>query len=288
MIQPTRVLVLGAAGMLGNAVLRFFATSAAFDVVGSVRSEASRLLLPETLRGRVVVGVDSAEPARLAEFLSTVRPDIVVNCIGVVKQLSSADDPLVAIPVNALLPHQLARACAAIGARLVHLSTDCVFSGRRGMYTEHDGPDARDLYGLSKLLGEVDYPNAITLRTSIIGHELHSAHGLLGWFLAQQGSVRGFTRAVFSGLPTVEVARVIRDHVIPHPELHGVYHLGSGPISKFDLLRLVATAYRRDVQVEPDDRLVIDRSLDSSRFRQATGYSPGTWPELIATMEAFR
>ena len=288
MIQPTRILVLGAAGMLGNAVLRFFATSAAFDVVGTVRSEASRLLLPESLRGQVVCGVDSTDPAQVAELLSGVRPDIVINCIGVVKQLASADDPLVAIPVNALLPHQLARACAAIGARLVHLSTDCVFSGRRGMYTENDEPDARDLYGLSKLLGEVDYPNAITLRTSIIGHELHSAHGLLGWFLAQQGRVRGFTRAVFSGLPTVEVARVIRDHVIPHPELHGVYHLGSAPISKYDLLQLVATAYRRDVQVEPDDRLVIDRSLDSGRFRQTTGYSPGSWPELVAAMEAFR
>lgn len=288
MSQVKRILVLGAAGMLGNAVLRVFERSTGFKVVGSVRSEASRALLPESLKAHVVCGVDPTHPVELNKFLSEVKPAIVINCIGVVKQLASADDPLVAIPVNALLPHQLARACAAVGARLVHLSTDCVFSGRRGMYKETDDPDARDLYGLSKLLGEADYPNAITLRTSIIGHELNSAHGLLGWFLAQQGAVRGFSRAVFSGLPTVEVARVIRDHVIPHPELHGVYHLGAEPISKFDLLRIMARAYQRNTLVESDDRLVIDRSLDSTRFRQATSYSPATWPELVDAMEKFR
>jgi dTDP-4-dehydrorhamnose reductase len=217
-----------------------------------------------------------------------VRPEVVVNAVGLVKQLAAADDPLAALPVNAMLPHRLARLCALAGARLVHVSTDCVFAGSRGGNRESDTPDATDLYGLSKLLGEVvDAPHAITLRTSIIGHELGSAHGLVGWFLAQTGRVKGYRRAVFSGLPTVELARVIRDHVLPRPELHGLYHVSAAPIDKDTLLRLVAARYGHAIEIDADDRVVIDRSLDSSRFRAATGYAPPDWPELVARMHAF-
>jgi dTDP-4-dehydrorhamnose reductase len=220
-------------------------------------------------------------------LFAKVKPHVVINCIGLIKQLAEADDPLSAIPINALLPHRLARLCDVAGARLVHMSTDCVFAGTKGMYTEADMSDAKDLYGRSKYLGEVDYPHAITLRTSIIGHELSGAHSLVGWFLAQQGSVRGFRRAIFSGLPTVELARVIRDHVIPHPELRGLYHVSAEPINKFDLLTLVARAYGKTIDITPDDKLAIDRSLDSSRFRQATGYQPEPWPELVRRMREF-
>lgn len=155
------------------------------------------------------------------------------------------------------------------------------------MYTETDASDAKDLYGRSKYMGEVDYPHAITLRTSIIGHELDGARSLIGWFLAQTGGVKGFERAIFSGLPTVEIARVLRDYVIPNPELHGVYHLSAEPINKFELLTLVAQIYCKAIDVDADDRLVIDRSLDSTRFRQATGFVPKTWPELIRSMRDF-
>ena len=155
------------------------------------------------------------------------------------------------------------------------------------MYTEADASDAKDLYGRSKYLGEVDYPHAITLRISIIGHELDGARSLIGWFLAQEGSVNGYKRAIFSGLPTVEIARVIRDHVIPHPELRGVYHVSAEPINKFDLLTLVAQTYRKTIDICADDQLVIDRSLDSTRFRQATGFAPKPWPELINSMRDF-
>lgn len=287
MTKKTRVLVIGASGMLGNAVLRLFAEDDRFDVAGSARSAGFLARLPESLRPRIVLGVDVDNADSLARLFATARPDVVINCVGLVKQLAEADDPLAAIPINALLPHRLARLCDVAGARLVHVSTDCVFSGRTGGYTEADAPDATDLYGRSKLMGEVDYPHAITLRTSIIGHELGSAHGLVGWFLAQEGAVKGFTRAIFSGLPTVELARVIRDHVLPHPELHGLYHVSAAPIAKFDLLNLVARAYDRSTQIAPDDRLVIDRSLDSSRFRAATGYAPPDWTELIRRMRAF-
>lgn len=283
----TRVLVLGASGMLGNAVLRLFAGSEGFDARGTVRSPASLRLLPEATRDRVVTGVDVDNPDSLAAAFARVQPHVVINCVGVVKQLDEADDPLVAIPINALLPHRLARLAAVAGARLVHVSTDCVFSGSRGMYTEADFPDANDLYGRSKYLGEADYPNAVTLRTSIIGHELASAHGLVGWFLSQQGKVKGFRRAIFSGLPTVELARVIRDHVIPQQDLSGLWHVSAAPINKYELLKLVAEAYGRDIAIEPDDRLVIDRSLESSRFQARTGYQPPTWPELVRRMREF-
>jgi dTDP-4-dehydrorhamnose reductase len=155
------------------------------------------------------------------------------------------------------------------------------------MYREQDVSDAQDLYGRSKYLGEADYPNAVTLRTSIIGHELSSANGLVGWFLAQQGSIKGFRRAIFSGLPTVELARVIRDHVIPNPELHGLYHVSAEPISKFDLLKLIAKAYGKTIDIKPDDNLVIDRSLNSSRFFEATGYNSPPWVQLVQSMRDF-
>jgi dTDP-4-dehydrorhamnose reductase len=283
----TTVLVLGAAGMLGNAVLRVFVESPGHSAWGSVRSAASARLLPPALRNRVIGGVDVENVDSLARLFAQVRPDVVINCIGLVKQLAESDDPLQAIPINAILPHRLARMCALVDARLVHVSTDCVFDGRRGLYKEEDPADAQDLYGRSKHLGEVDYPNAVTLRTSIIGHELNSAHGLVGWFLAQTAPVRGFTRAVFSGLPTVELARVIRDVVLPSPALRGLYHVSAEPINKYELLRLVAKAYCKDTAITPDDKLVIDRSLDSSRFRTVTGYTPPTWEALVASMRAF-
>ena len=273
--------------MLGSAALRFFAQSSGVVVTASVRSAESLRLLPVEVHRHVEVGVNVENQCRLISLFAKVKPDVVINCVGLVKQLAQAEDPLASLTINAILPHQLARLCALAGSRLVHVSTDCVFSGIRGMYVEGDTPDARDLYGMSKYLGEVDAPNAITLRTSIIGHELGSPHGLVGWFLEQHEKVRGFTRAIFSGLPTVELARVIRDVVIPHPELRGVYHVSAAPISKFDLLTLIKRKYEKAIEIEPDDSLVINRSLDSNRFRQASNYTAPAWAELVDAMHRF-
>ncbi len=285
--KKIKILVLGASGMLGNAVLRLFAQSEGYTVVGSVRSTSALRLLPSELRNQVVCGMDVENTDSLTRLFTQARPDVVINCIGLVKQLAEADDPLSAIPINALLPHRLARLCDVASARLIHMSTDCVFSGSRGMYSEQDLPDAQDLYGRSKLLGEVDYPHAVTLRTSIIGHELGSQHGLVGWFLAQQGPVKGFTRAIFSGLPTVELARVMRDFVLPNTDLRGLYHVSAEPINKFELLKLVAQVYGKSIQITPDEALEINRSLDSSRFREITGYQPPAWPDLVSRMREF-
>jgi dTDP-4-dehydrorhamnose reductase len=286
--MPTTVLVLGASGMLGNAVLRFFAASPGYTAFGSMRTTSQLAKLPSAVRRRVIAGVDVENTDSLMRLFSAVRPQVVINCIGLVKQLAEADDPLLALPINAMLPHRLARLCDVASARLVHVSTDCVFSGARGNYIEGDSPDAQDLYGRSKLLGEVDYPHAVTLRTSIIGHELSSANGLVGWFLAQQGRVSGYRRAVFSGLPTIELARVIRDHVLPRPALRGTYHVSASPINKFDLLKLVARTYGKEIEIVEDDAVLIDRSLDSTRFRTETGYAPDDWPALVARMHAFQ
>jgi dTDP-4-dehydrorhamnose reductase len=285
--KKTRVLVLGVSGMLGNAVFRVFAQSDEYSVMGSARSAGLLRLLPSELREQVVCGVDVENTDSLMRLFALVRPNVVINCIGLVKQLAEADDPLAAIPINALLPHRVARLCDVAGARLIHMSTDCVFAGTRGMYSEQDVSDAKDFYGRSKYLGEVDYPHAVTLRTSIIGHELSSANGLVGWFLAQQGPVKGYVRAIFSGLPTVELARVIRDFVVPNPELRGLYHVSAEPINKYELLKLVAQVYGKAIDITPDDKLEIDRSLDSRRFREITGYQPAAWPELVRRMHEF-
>jgi dTDP-4-dehydrorhamnose reductase len=285
--KVTRVLILGASGMLGNAMLRSFVESPEYESYGSVRSTGAFRLLPKCLEKNLITGLDVENIDSLVNLFATLRPDVVINCIGLIKQHAEADDPLTAIPINAVFPHRLARLCEVGQARLVHMSTDCVFSGSKGMYTEADLSDCNDLYGRSKYLGEVDYPHAITLRTSLIGHELNSSHSLVNWFLAQENIVRGYKQAIFSGLPTVEIAHIVRDFVIPHPELHGLYNVSAEPINKFDLLQLIAEIYYKKINIEADERIVIDRSLDSTRFRNATGYIPKAWPVLIEKMHKF-
>lgn len=283
-----RVMVLGVTGMLGNAMFRVLSENADLVVYGTARSESSRRYFAENLQSQIFVGVNVENHDSLVKVFADVQPNIVVNCVGLVKQLADANDPLQAVPINTLLPHRLAALCQATAARLIHISTDCVFSGSKGDYLESDFPDAYDLYGRSKLLGEVDYPHAITLRTSIIGHELSGHRSLVNWFLAQQSSVKGYTRAIFSGLPTVELATVVRDVVLPQQELHGLYHVASRPINKFDFLQLVAKAYGKSIEIKPAEDLVIDRSLNANRFKQATGYVSPEWPAMIQHMYEFK
>jgi dTDP-4-dehydrorhamnose reductase len=281
-----RVLVLGASGMLGNAMLQVLSEEPDWDVYGTLRSEnlPVQKMAP---RARLLHGIHADQPDSLIAAFGQSRPQVVINCVGLVKQLAKADDPLEAIPINGLLPHRLAKMCALIGARLVHISTDCVFSGSQGNYRESDVPDAQDLYGRSKLIGEVSDRHAVTLRTSIIGHELGRDHGLIDWFLSQEGSVKGYTNAIFSGLPTFELAGLVRDRVIPSPDIHGLYHVAAEPISKHDLLHIVNRMYGKNMQIKPDDTVRINRSLDASRFSEATGYVAPPWPELIAAMRGF-
>lgn len=280
-----KILILGASGMLGNAALRVLSGPPFdHDVHGTVRSRGCFRYFPEHLTQRLIDGVDVLDDNQLTAVLAKVRPDVVINCVGVIKQQGSAKNPLVTLPLNSLFPHRLAGLCDLAGIRLIHVSTDCVFTGSKGGYREEDSPDATDLYGLSKYLGEVDYPHAVTLRTSIIGHELGTSLSLVDWFLSQKERVDGFGKAIFSGLPTDELAKVIGTHVLPDLSLRGLYHVSAEPISKLALLQLVAEAYNHRINIRPSDRLTIDRSLDSKRFRDRTGYRPAAWPTLIANM----
>lgn len=285
-VNKCEVLILGASGMLGHTVLRYFNSRGEFRTIGTVRSH---FINPEYLDPgcELVGGVDAENIDSLTELLNTYKPTIVINCVGLVKQLAESNDPLICMPINSLLPHRLSNLCQKIDARFVHISTDCVFDGRDGMYLESDWPNPRDLYGRTKLLGEVQNFNTVTLRTSIIGHEVGSSHSLLEWFLSQSNSVEGFSKAVFSGLPTVELARVIHDYVIPFTSINGLYHVSSFPISKFELLNLIAQEYSKSIAINVNNSIVVDRSLDSSKFQRATGFRPKSWKAMLRIMREF-
>ena len=283
-----RVLVLGVSGMIGSTVLRVLSEKKDWEIFGTIRNGNVKRLFAAEIAERLMDGVDVEHPDALLRVLNAVRPDVVINCAGLTKHKPEADDPLISIPINTVMPHRVARLCELSGARLVHISTDCVFSGEKGGYAENDFADARDVYGKSKAMGEVRYPHTITLRTSTIGHELHTKYGLLEWFLSQEGRCKGYTRAVFSGLPTVVFAQVVRDVVIPHTELSGLYHVAGKPINKFDLLKLISKVYGKSIEIVPDVRLVIDRSLDAGRFRAATGYVAPEWEEMIELMYSYK
>ncbi|MFK7871476.1 MAG: dTDP-4-dehydrorhamnose reductase family protein [Roseobacter sp.] len=283
-----KVLVFGATGMLGHAVMRRLSEKPGLDVYGTIRSGTPPRQLDHLARDHFISGVDVLHFDSLVSAMNTVRPDVVINCIGVIKQAKTANDPLVMLPINSMLPHRLNELCRLNGARLVHVSTDCVFDGKDGGYTEQNVGNATDLYGVSKRLGEVTEHDSVTLRTSIIGHELGSKDSLIEWFLDQEGKIKGFTKAIFSGLPTVELADVIRDFVLPNPNVTGLYHVAAQPVSKFDLLTLVSRAYGKTIEITPDQSLVIDRSLDGSSFEEATGYKSEPWPELVQRMFEFR
>ena len=235
--------------------------------------------------GHVIENCDVADWPGLHRLLSRLRPNILVNCVGVIKQRPEALEPLPSIEINALLPHRLAAMCQSWGGRLIHFSTDCVFSGLRGNYTEEDPSDAKDLYGRSKFLGEVSADGAITLRTSIIGRELGHRGSLLEWFLKREGQrISGYTRAMFSGVTTTYLSQVVENLIADFPRLAGVYQVTGSTISKFDLLGLLRDAYQLDVDIIPDDTFVCDRSMKGDKFVQATGYACPDWRSLVVEL----
>lgn len=283
-----KILVLGASGMLGNAIYRYLFSKPDLIVFGTLRNTDNVKYFSEFMHDNLLLNVDFLNQDDVIRLLKKIQPDVIVNCIGLIKQLSGAQDPLRMLPINSLLPHRLADFSELINAKLIHISTDCVFSGGKGNYIETDICDAADLYGTSKRLGELcDNPHAITLRTSIIGRELKSNYALIDWFLSQKNTIKGYKRAIYSGLPTVELARIIYEYVLPNPQLFGLYHVSSNPIDKYSLLTLAAEAYDKKIEIIPDETFTVDRSLNSARFQSATGYTPPEWPSLILEMKKF-
>lgn len=282
------VLVLGANGMLGSTVFRVLNESHNLVVFGTVRDESAKFFFNKNIGSQLLAGIRLDQKNSLEKAFTFAQPDIVINCIGIIKQLDNLIDPLQVIEINAVFPHQLAKFCELSKARLIHISTDCIFDGVKGSYKESDSFNAKELYGISKYLGEVYYKHSITLRTSIIGHELQSKRSLVEWFLSQEIECKGYSRAIFSGLPTVILAQIIRDVIIPHSELSGVYHVGAKPINKYDLLKLIAEVYAKPIQIISDDSLVINRSLNTDKFKTATDYFIPEWPQLIQKMYDYR
>ncbi len=280
-----KILIMGCTGMLGHTVFLQLSRYGEYEVYATARTSEglSRWFDTESL-DRIIAGVDAGNLETIAEAVKTVRPDAVINCIGLIKQLPEADNHITAISVNSLFPHQLAAICRSWKVRMIHISTDCVFDGSKGNYKEEDFSDAKDLYGRSKFLGEVSGKGCLTLRTSLIGHELKNKIGLIEWFMVQQGKIKGYTDAVFSGFPTVEMAHILGRYILPNDDMEGVYHVSSSPVSKYDLLKHVAETYGKKIVIEPYNEVRIDRSLDSERFRKITGYEPPSWEELVDNM----
>jgi dTDP-4-dehydrorhamnose reductase len=276
-----KILVLGANGMIGHTMFYVLTQNPEWKVFGSVRGK----VFAETASslGNLVRGIDLAEQVDLERLFSQIHPEVVINCAGLTKHLPEGNAPISALTMNALLPHRLAQLCKIGKARLIHISTDCVFSGRIGNYKEGDATDASDFYGKTKALGEVTASDAVTLRTSTIGHEHSTQFGLLEWFLAQK-QCKGFRHAIFSGLPSLEFARVVRDIVIPNQSLRGLYHVGGNPIDKLSLLKEIARVYDKKITIATDETFRINRSLNTDKFAEATGYRASTWPKLIEAM----
>jgi dTDP-4-dehydrorhamnose reductase len=278
-----RALILGGNGMLGHQLCR--GLSARMEAWATFRDSPARFAQYDFIPQERALGkVHTEDIASVRGALETVQPDVVINCIGIVKQRDEARQAIPSIQVNALFPHQLADMCHEQNARLVQISTDCVFSGLRGKYTEADVPDPVDLYGRTKLLGELNRPNCLTLRTSIIGWQLNTFSSLLSWFSRQRGQrIKGYQQAIYSGFSTRVLAGLISDLIETRPDLTGLYQVASEPISKYDLLVTLRNKLGwDDVEIEPDDNFYCDRSLIGARFSIATGWKAPDWDGMLS------
>jgi dTDP-4-dehydrorhamnose reductase len=279
-----RVLVLGGNGMLGHKLVQVLGDK--FEVWSTLREIFLPAEYPKSLISqKIIYGVDAEIYSTIKKAVNQSRPDVIVNAIGVVKQISNSKNVIKTLTINSIFPHQLANLAQTQNIKLINISTDCVFRGTKGNYMEEDVADALDLYGKSKNLGEVSAENCLNLRTSIIGRELKTSHSLVEWFLSQAGrTVKGYKNAVFSGFPTIVLADIIADLIVNYKEMHGLYHVSSQPIGKFDLLKLLKKAYKIEIEIEPFEEFEIDRSLDSTKFRRETNFQPMGWEEMIEKM----
>jgi len=282
MDHQTRVLILGGAGMLGHKL--WLTCKDRFDTSITLRQSFEQVsALGFFERAKTFDGIDLTKLQTLIPVLEKLKPDVVVNCVGVVKQITKEHDPVTSLQINALLPQALAKMAGQFHFKLIHISTDCVFDGTKGNYSEEDPPSAEDLYGLTKLLGEISEPPALTLRTSMIGRELSRHLSLLEWVLCRQPKekVKGYTHAIFSGFTTPALAEAIAQIIQKQLHLTGIYHLSSHPITKYDLLKKLQKGFGLDIDVTPFDDFCCDRSLNGSRFNKATGFVPPSWDEMI-------
>lgn len=280
------VLIIGSTGMLGYSLFSNLSEYPGLEVFGTVRSIENKKCFFEKYKDRLLFDIDVNNVKSIEFAINKIKPEVVINCVGLIKHHDICKEYIATLKINALFPHELARLCDKYNSKLIHFSTDCVFDGKKGNYKEEDLSNAIDLYGKSKCLGEVNYGKHLTLRTSIIGHELNSSVSLLDWFLSQEEEVNGYSLAVFSGLPTCYIAKLLAENILLKPELSGLYHLSVDSIDKYSLLSKVADIYGKDIIIHDSKKLVIDRSLDSSSLRNAIDFNPPSWSSLIEYMYA--
>lgn len=282
-----KLLIFGITGMLGHVLWKKLKKE--YEVFGTIRKRLDDLnkvmLFPRNDSGNIIENIDALSEESTDKAIKIAEPEVIINCIGIVKQLKEAQDPTLSISVNSLFPHILAKICKPNNIRLIHISTDCIFSGRKGMYVEMDISDAEDLYGRTKYLGEVDGVNCLTIRTSFIGRELRGRKSLLEWFLVQKGQIRGYKKAIFSGLTTYAFAEILKEIIDKYPKLSGIYHIASDPISKYELLIRLKNIYQKDVDIIPDETIIVDRSLDPGKFKRDTSIRIPDWDEMLGDLK---
>ncbi|KHA61772.1 dTDP-4-dehydrorhamnose reductase [Vibrio variabilis] len=280
-----KVLILGANGMLGSSLTRYLSKNKKLSIYACVRNKENASIFKGVSVEDTIENVDVLDDEALSTLFEMVKPAVVINCVGIIKQVELSKSYTTSIGINSLYPHRLASICDKYSSRMIHFSTDCVFSGSKGNYLESDFPDSNDLYGQSKLLGEVTYGNHLTIRTSIIGHENKSPVSLIDWFLGQK-EIKGFSKAIFSGLPTVCVAEVLEKYFIFDDSIKGLYNLSVDPIDKYSLLKLVSIKYGHRCEIVKDSNFIINRSLDYSKLSKEVGYKPDNWDTLIQKMHS--
>lgn len=280
-----KILILGITGMLGNILFKYLNDFSKHEVFGTIRNKEDKRFFKKNYHQNINILDDIDNIKNIINLVNKTRPNLVINCIGIIKQKKEIFDPSETIKVNSLFPHKLNNVCLNYNLRLIQISTDCVFLGSRGNYKEDDIPDCVDLYGRSKLLGEINYSqNVITLRTSIIGRELRGNISLLDWFLSQKKPVKGYKKAIFSGFTTLEISKIIKNIIIPSPQLHGIYHLASEPINKFLLLSIIKDVFNKKVLITPDYKVSINRSLNSDKFFDQTNYLAPSWAQMVTEL----
>jgi dTDP-4-dehydrorhamnose reductase len=279
-----KILIFGIHGMLGHKLIQQLGLN--FDAFGTIRGDFDSIArFPIFDRARTIEFVDAADIVSVDAAIRRCKPDLVINAIGIIKQIPSAKNVITALTINSIFPHRLAELGEKYGFRLITVSTDCVFDGVTGNYREDDIPNASDLYGKSKCLGEVTAPNCLTIRTSIIGRELDTCHSLVEWVLSNRRKrIEGFTNAIYTGFPTIVFADIISSLITDHKELTGLFHIASSPINKFDLLMLINQYYEAGIEIVASGELKIDRSLNAERFNEMTGYRPPNWEEMVRRM----
>lgn len=279
-----KILIVGGTGMLGHKAVQVLKNK--FDVFATIKKDfaaVERYGIFE--KDKTFCGVDAEEKETLKNIIADLKPQIIFNAVGIIKQSESSKNVIKTLTVNSIFPHKLAEYATEAGARVITVSTDCVFRGDKGNYKETDVSDATDLYGKSKNLGELYEKHCLTLRTSIIGREVSGAHSLVEWFLSNRGKrVKGFTNAVYSGFPTIVFAELLADIIREKPDLHGLYHVASRPINKYDLIKLINEKFDVGIEIEPFADFRIDRSLNSERFQNETGFAPAEWDSMIVRM----